>query len=207
MSSNVVKSTLTCRSLLYLITLSEGFEILQQLCNVIVNLRMQIVLLRFGGTTGVGKYYNYCLEVFGHRTGKKGQKIVAAKRNNQLDSQRWGCNQNDDMKIQIKRTNLCLEMDDCHETGTSPDIKINQCRMESQGLKKFQKQQWKWQNGPVGRQIKNIGCGDCLGVRYATDGGWDSLAISAWPCRFKNDKNTDFQFCNEKKKKKCQFSN
>ncbi len=89
MSSNVVKSTLTCRSLLYLITLSEGFEILQQLCNIIVNLRMQIVLLRFGGTTGVGKYYNYCLEVFGHRTGKKGQKIVAAKRNNQFDSQRW----------------------------------------------------------------------------------------------------------------------
>ncbi len=74
-----------------------------------------------GGTTGVGQNYNYCLEVFGHQTSKKGQKIVAARCNNQLNSQRWGYDQNGDKKIQIKGTNLCLEMDDCHETGNSPE--------------------------------------------------------------------------------------
>ena len=51
----------------------------------------------------------------------------------------------------------------------------------------------------TGRQIKNVKCKKLLSVRYATDGGWDSLRVSAWQCRFKQDKNTDFQFCNGKK--------
>ena len=154
-----------------------------------------------GGTTGIGNKYNYCLEVFRHRTTTKGQKIVAAKCNNKLDSQRCAYNRNDDMKIQVGEDNLCLEMRSCDDT---PELTINQCKTKSE--KGFKKQQWKWQNGPVDRQIKNIGCSDCVGVKYATDGGWDSLKISAWKCSWNKDKNTDFQFCNSKKKK-CQFTN
>ena len=73
-------------------------------------------------------------------------KIVAAGCNNQLNSQRWGCNQNGDQKVQIKGTNLCLEMNDCYgdnEDKKNPDIKINQCRTKSQHLQRFKKQQWK----------------------------------------------------------------
>merc|ERR1712000_353090 len=99
--------------------------------------------------------------------------------------------------------------------GKNPDITINTCRTKSQGAKQFKKQQWSWSDGPVGRQIKNLGCNNCVGIRFATDGGWDSLTVSAWKCSWKNDKNTDLQFCNSRKsnrdpqkdKSKCEFTN
>ena len=161
-----------------------------------------------GGTTGLGHHDSYCLEVKqrpGHDSDHDvhpGSNVVATLCNNGLESQRWSYNENGDERIQVGRRYLCLGIKDCKKG----EVTIHQCEADH---KKKTHQQWTWQDGPIGRQVKNKKCKKCIGVRYATDGGGDSLLVSAWACKYKDAKNTDWQFCNHpgKQKKGCKFVN
>lgn len=183
--------------------------------------KFPIVATGIGGTTGVGRTAaTYCLEVYGNDVNKNGQKVVMAMCNPNKASQQFSYNANGEARIQVGSEYKCLTQKYCkkhcnkkankgkclpstNKKSGHPELTIEKC---SPSTYKKGEQEWIWQAGEMtgSRQIKNKACAECMGIKYATTGGWgETLQVTAWKCGWKADKNTDFNYCNTKKKLGC----